>query len=681
MKPLEIACSALVILLLTSCANPVTQSEEMIRQGRVNEGLAKLEEAAHKNPDNVEYRVALFRNREAVVNDRLIRADALVAAHHLEEGESAYRDVLNLQAENARALAGLNDVAGIRRQDALLKDARKLLKDGKLEEAKSKLQAVLAESPNNPGALELRRALDESNSGVSTLTPHLAPPYQKLVSLEFRDAPLAQVFNALSMQTQLNFIFDKEVHADVRTTIFVRNVPLEEAINVLLVTNQLDKKVLNENTLLIYPNQPAKQKDYQELVIKSFYLANADAKVTLTMLKTLLKTRDMFIDEKLNLLIMRDTPEVVAMAEKLIAAQDKPEPEVMLDVEVLEVDRTRLLQLGILYPPSVTASLNSTTTSAAVAAGSTVVQTTQTNPLTLQSLRTVGAGDIGISNLAVTANLLKTDGDVKLLANPRIRVKNREKAKIHVGDRVPVITTTSSPTVGVSESVTYLDVGLKLEVEPNVYLDDDVGIKVDLEVSNIINTITNAAGTVTYQLGTREATTDLRTRNGETQILAGLINDNDTKSSSKIPGLGDLPWLGHLFSNDSDEHDKSEIVLLITPHIVRNVQVPEADTVEFSSGTESSLGAAPLEMRSGPVRAGTRSSEPESSDSTQPVRAGMRSAVPESAQPAPPPEDRDQGLTLSPDVNVPGGATSRGAIPQAPEASPLVPPGSTEVRQ
>jgi general secretion pathway protein D len=171
-------------------------------------------------------------------------------------------------------------------------------------------------------------------------------------------------------------------------------------------------------------------------------------------------------------------------------------------------------------------------------------------------------------------NLLATDSDNRLLANPKVRVKNREKAKVHIGQKVPVITTTSTANVGVSSSVSYLDTGLKLDVEPNIYLRDEVAIKVGLEVSNITQTL-NISGTVAYQLGTRNAATVLQIKNGETAILAGLIQDDDRVNAQKVPGLGDIPIVGRLFRNQSDDREKTEIILLITPRIVRTINWPQ----------------------------------------------------------------------------------------------------------
>jgi general secretion pathway protein D len=199
---------------------------------------------------------------------------------------------------------------------------------------------------------------------------------------------------------------------------------------------------------------------------------------------------------------------------------------------------------------------------------------------------------LNVSDPLIALNLRQQAGRTNVLANPRIRVKNKEKARIHIGDKVPVITTTAGATGFVSESVNYLDVGLKLEVEPLVHLEDDVGIKIGLEVSNISNEVKTAGGTVAYQVGTRNTATTLRLRDGETQVLAGLINDEDRRSATRVPGLARLPVVGRLFSNDSDTVNKTEIVLLITPRVIRNIERPGVRLEEFNSGTELEVGRA-----------------------------------------------------------------------------------------
>jgi general secretion pathway protein D len=456
---------------------------------------------------------------------------------------------------------------------------------------------VLAEDPNQAPARNLIKEIAQQSTAQKTMEPRLGAAFRKPISLEFRSAGLQAIFEVISRVTHINFVFDRDVSPDLRSTIFVKQTTIEDVLNLLLVTNQLRMRVLNENTVLIYPNTPVKTLAYQELSVRAFYLGNADVKQTLNMIKAIVKTKDVFIDEKLNMLVIRDTPEAIRLAAKLIAAQDRAEPEVMLEVEVLEVKRNRLLSLGIQYPNTFTALNIATQTTQTFQGGTAVVSSPAQvqNIMTLDTLANLGRGSIAVSPNP-QLNLKKEDGDVQILANPRIRVINKQKAKIHIGDKVPVITTTTTANAGVSQSVSYLDVGLKLEVEPQVFLDNDVGIKVGLEVSNIVREIQSGSGTLTYQIGTRNAETMLRLKDGETQILAGLISDEDRRSASKIPGLGDLPILGRLFSTHRNENNKTEIILLITPHIIRNLTPLDASSSEFLSGTEASIGGAPLAL-------------------------------------------------------------------------------------
>jgi len=199
-----------------------------------------------------------------------------------------------------------------------------------------------------------------------------------------------------------------------------------------------------------------------------------------------------------------------------------------------------------------------------------------------------------ITNPALVLNLKQQDGIVNVLANPRVRVKNREKAKILIGDKVPVVTTTATANVGVASSVSYLDVGLKLDVESTISLQDEVSMKLSLEVSTIVKEVKLQNGGLAYQVGTRTAATTLALRDGETQVLAGLINDEERTTLSKVPGLADLPWVGKLFTNYNVTHNKTEIALLITPRIVRNIARPGKSASELHFGTETTVGVAPL---------------------------------------------------------------------------------------
>ena len=572
--------AALAFLLAAGCAGRtvVDEARSRFNDGHGDEALALLQQAAKQNPNDLAVRGEYFRLRELMVAQWLAQAEVLRQAGQYEGAEALYRRVQAHDAANSRAAAGLAQIEADRRHRALVASAEQLVKAGKYREAQDVLRPVLTENPQQRDARRLQRSIDDKLVKPVIVTVQLRPSILKPISIELRDVTVRNVFEVLQRASGINFVFDRDVRTDQRTSIALRDATIEDAIRMALLTNQLEQKILNENTVFVFPNTPQKLREYQELVVKGFYLANADVKQTANMIRTLVKTRDVFIDEKINLLVIKDTPAAIRLAERLIAAQDLAEPEVMLEVEVLEVARTRLLDLGLQFPQSLAVSLvgaagtpGSVTLREWQNRNSDLVRLTFTDPLFLFSLH-------------------QHDDRNNVLANPRIRVKNKEKARIHIGDRVPVITTTVATGGFISESVTYLDVGLKLEVEPQIYLEDEVGIKVGLEVSNIGQTIKSTSGSLTYQIGTRNATTNLRLRDGETQVLAGLINDEDRRSADRVPGLGDLPIAGRLFSSTSETTNRTEIVLLITPRLQRTLARPDASSVEFAAGTEAQTG-------------------------------------------------------------------------------------------
>jgi len=568
--------------LLAACAvDPVKDARQQFEEGRREEALAALDKIAKEQPDNYAARAEYFRLRALMIAQSLAQAETLQLVGEFELAEALYQRVLGQDAANSRARAGLAQVETAKRHRSMIAAAEKLMKEQKYGEAEDTLRPVLTENPQHRGAQRLQRRIDEKLIKPPIATVQLRTTATKPISVELRDVNLRSVFDVISRASGIDFVFDRDVRADVRTSIVVRDATMEEAIRLILLSNQLEQKILNERTILVFPNTPQKLREYQELVVRTFYVANADVKQTANMIRTLLKTRDIFIDEKLNLLVIKDTPNAIRLAERLIAAQDLAEPEVMLEVEVLEVGRTRLLDLGLRYPDSVAWSL--------VGAGGTPGTLTLTEWLN----RSSGLVQLAVTNPLFLLTLRQQDGSTSVLANPRIRVKNKEKAKIHIGERLPVITTTAAATGGfVSESVSYLDVGLKLEVEPLIYLEDEVSIKVTLEVSNVVKEVRGTtSNSLAYQVGTRNAATTLRLRDGETQILAGLISDEDRRTASRVPGIGELPVVGRLFSATKDDVAKNEIVLLITPRLVRTLTRPDVHSIEFAAGTEASTGA------------------------------------------------------------------------------------------
>lgn len=568
-----------LLFLLAGCAAQMAHREGMalIADGKPEEGLSKLQQSTKDAPDNLEYRVHYLNAKEKVIARLLANAQREKATGHFDEAEVLYRHVLTLDPNNAQGNAGLIALEQARRHVKMLESVNALVAANDLGAAQQKLATILQENPQLADARMLLHQIEEKSGRNQVLTPALRKTFLKPVSLEFRDANLKQVLEALSRHSGLNFVLDKDVPANLMITTFLRQVSVEEALDVMLSTNNLDKRILNDTTLLIYPSTAAKQSEHQDLIVRNFYLANANAKEVANMLKTMLKAKNLYVDEKLNLLMMRDTPATIDLAEKLVATQDVSEPEVMLEVEVVEVQRSKLLNLGIQFPDQLTLTPLPSSTA-----------------LTLQDLKNLNSSRTGAAITPAIINLQDQVNDSNILANPRIRTHNREKAEIRIGDRVPVITTTSTSTGFVSESVQYVDVGLKLEVEPTIYPDDQVAIKMSLEVSSVVKQLTSKDGTVVYQIGTRNASTVLRLKDGETQILGGLINDNDTKNANRLPGLGDFPILGRLFSSQKDDTQKTELVLSITPRLVRGLAPPLLVPNKFWSGTENNPRLKPL---------------------------------------------------------------------------------------
>lgn len=576
----RMAAWCVISLLLSACAADRLHSEglALLAKGKPEEGVRALEQASAAATDNARYREDFLVHRAREVARLLTQGERDRSSGRLASAEAQFLTVLRIEPSNRQALAGLTALERSRDIERLVDEARQAMTSRDLDRAAKLARDAYRDDPSNKDASDMLRQIDELQASAGLTSPQLRTNLRKPISVQFRDASLRSVLDALARSSGVDFILDKDVRPDLRTTVLLRDTPLEEALGLILQSNSLAMKVLNTNAVLIYANSPDKVKEYQELIVRGFYLENADAGKTQLMLKSMLKVKDTWVDEKLNLLMVRDTPAAIRLAEKLIAMHDLAEPEVMLDVEVLEVKRSRLNELGVQW---------STQFSIAPLAG---------NPAVLSDLKGLDSSRLAVSVPSATLNLRRQLGDADILANPSIRARNRERAKILIGDKLPVTTNTATATGLISENIQYLDVGIKLEAEPTVHLQGDVAIRIALEVSSIVNEIRTPTGSLAYQIGTRSASTVLRLKDGETQILAGLISDEERRDASRVPALGDLPLVGRLFGRQKDEHQKTEIVLSITPHLVRNIERPAASGAEFWSGTEAVLSTSPLRL-------------------------------------------------------------------------------------
>jgi general secretion pathway protein D len=560
--PVNLFLQVCMAVILTSCAKGSLINQD---KGPLANDLSAKERQARLN-------------LEAKVIDLDYQSyEKAIARGDLNSAEASLQRLLNRVPGNIKAVDGLKRIERMRSHEELITQAETLVKQKDMEAAKTKLRVVLTEDPDNDKARKLLTQINNSMSAGS-LEVVLSPAFHKPISIDFQDANLKQIFTVIGQTAGLNFIFDKDVKLDQKTTITLKNSTVEAAIYSMLTVNQLEQQIMDSKTVMIYPNNPAKIKEYQQTVVKSFMLTNARAKGVAESLKTILKSREVVVDEKLNMLIVRDSPEALRLIEKIIALQDFPEPEVILELEVLEVSRDRMMNLGI-TPPG------------------TIGLTLLPDGAVLSDLARISQNNIKTTIDGASIKAIATESDVDTLASPRIRVINREKAKILIGKKLPTYTVTTTPQVGATAIstplVTYIDVGLKLEVEPTIFLNGEVAIKVSLEVTNIVGTKTICLDTILYTVGNRNASTTLRLKDGENQILAGLINNDTDRTVNKLPGLGDTPLLGKLFGSQANTDKKTEILLSITPRLVRNLQRQEASVNEFLGGTDSNLRLRP----------------------------------------------------------------------------------------
>jgi len=562
-------------LLLASCSNllPAQQNgDATLEQARIyaargqdEEAIQLLQPLVDAHPRQPQYKNWLTLLQEKKLQKQLQQADSLLLTQQYDAASEVYQQVLQLAPNNRAASDGMQKVQLARQHSIQLEQVKVAIEAEDLAGAEFGLRSILAEQPAHAAARQLFEQLEQKKNERTSVVRPLQSSLKKKVTLELKNTPIKNAFEYLGKAGDLNFSFDQELNEGIRVNVLLRDTPIEQVLEVILTSHQLGKKVLNSNTLLIYPQARAAQ--YEELFVRSFYLTHMDAKRALNMMKTVLRASDVYIDEKLNTLVMRDTMDRIKVAEKLIASQDLNEPEVMLEVEVMEINRRNLENLGIQYPTQIGVGVQGN------AAGSSSGTQPQAGKLTLTELRNFngGLGVFSINDPAIVLNLLHQDTDTNLLASPKIRVKNRDRAKIHVGDKIPVLTSVASAQGFVSQNVNYIEVGIKLDVEPVIQMQDQVSIKVGMEVSNITDQVTTSSGVLAYTIGSRNANTTLQLRNNETQILAGLFRDDEQKTRRKVPGLGNLPLIGKLFSSNNEDKRKNEIVLLITPRIMHNL--------------------------------------------------------------------------------------------------------------
>jgi general secretion pathway protein D len=543
-------------LLAGGCAASaaLSRGRDFEQRQEYDAAVAEYTQAVRKDPNNTEARLALDRAKLRASQDHFQRGRRLDATGKYEQALVEFEAAAELNPSDGEV-------------------------DNAVRETRNKLRAKIAVS--REGKTELQSLIDRTRALPA---PGLDLPADVKMpeSLFFSGAGSRLVFMAIGKIADISIGFDAAFR-EAPVTIDLRNTTLRDALNAVGDQTRTFYRVTAPRTVLIIPDTPAKRREYEEEVVRVFYLSNADLKETMDLLRMVLDARRISPVTGTNALTVKDTPERIDAASRLLTAIDKARPEVIIDVELLEVDRTRLQEYGLQIASPGSPGLNG-------AVG--VAPDVATNPptISLQSLRNLTQADVLFANLPnLYYRLLKTDTNTRTLANPQLRTMEGVTAQARFGERVPVPVTTFQPVaqgglpIQPTTSFQYENIGVNIDITPRTHHEDEVTLALRVMVQAVSGT--GFGGLPTF--ANREINTQIRLRDGETNMLAGLIRDEERRTLDGIPGLSDLPVLGRIFGHHKTEINQSDIILTLTPHIIRVLDVDEADLRAFRVGRDS----------------------------------------------------------------------------------------------
>jgi len=603
-----IKISCLILVLMSIGCSPgrtaFDKAQQLERDGMFDESVIKYAEAININPDMSEYRLRFLKASEAAAKVHLEAGDKLLADAKYDQAYGEYQKAVAMDASLDRAKQQSERLLKLRNSIAAYNEGAALEKENKPKEAIRSYQKALNLNPENKEAGDALEKLMKTRR-VKSESFELNLKSTKPITLKFKDAKLKDVFNIITQLSGINFIFDEGVK-DTTVTIYLENATFQQALDIISGMQKLNRKVLNETTIIVFPKTPDKAKQYEDLYVQTFFLNKLDAKKAVNLIRTMLQVKKIYVNEEMNTLVIRDTYDVIEVARRILEANDVPDAEVVLEVEVIELAKKNTESFGLALSKysigyaTVGPSGNFlsdtllTTSSIGVSGSSSTVNAsgsaTVTRADTSQLVNLFKWGDYSgfITVPSATFNFGKTLGNAETLSNPKMRVKNREKAKFNVGTRVPITTTSSNGVGNYNVNVQYVDVGVKINAEPTIQLNNDVNIKLGLEVSSILSKerVGTDGNTTVATIGTRNLDTVLSLKDGETSIIGGLIQDTKGQNSNKVAFLGDIPVIGPLFASHDNSGDKTELILAITPRIVRGIAVSEPEISSFWSGLE-----------------------------------------------------------------------------------------------
>ncbi len=633
----------IVAITAAGCAagRAFRQGEEAARLGDWDTAVLHYRKAVQEAPDRPDYKIQLERAMQNAALDHLARAYDLEGKGQLDPALKEYRKALEYDLTNRIA-------------------------SSKAAELERKIREQVEAARPKPKIEELR----EKARQISP-EPILNPARREPLKVVFNNASVRDILNVIGSTAGINVIYDQQADTAVSRgfTINVEGVTLEEALNQVLTANQLFYKVVNPRTIIVIPDIPAKRLQYEELVIKTFFLSHADATELTTMINQVARLPGVqpavMANKTANTITIRTTAALAAVIERVIRANDKPRAEILLDVEILEVNRTRLKEYGLNLSNYAVNLFFSPEQPPTTGTGGTT-----TAPFNLNTIsQGISTADFYLAVPTAIVRFLETDSNTRILAKPQLRGAEGQKLTLNLGQQVPVLSTVFGAAAAggfatiPQSSFNYRDVGVNLEMEPRVSYEGEIILTLGIEVSALGPSL-EVAGQSVPSFQTRRVSTRLRLREGESNLLAGLIQQNERKAISGFPGLIRVPVFKQLFSGNRNESEENDIVMLITPHIVRTHELTAEDLAPIFIGTQGNIGLGGPPQLIAP----------------QPIPEGQETAIDPGPGVTGQPGTR-QGVPVGPEAGAtPGGVPQTGrpgiapGTPVAPTPGPLPAP-------
>jgi general secretion pathway protein D len=564
---LRAAAVAAVAVLLAGCGagRAYGRGEGAARAGDWDAAVEHYRRAVQEDPDRVDYQIALERAMLAASAQHLDQARVLEVRGLLEDALREYRRASQYDPSNRQI-------------------------GGKVLEMERRIRDLAEAQRPTPTIQQLQQAARQ------TPEPLLNPASRDPIDVIFNNASLRDILNSMGMSTGINVTFERD-YQDRSYTIQLRGVTFEQALNQILAANQLFYKVINERTIMVIPDNAQKRALYEEQVIRTFFVSHSDATELAQILNGIVRIPALAVAPQIvanktnNTITVRASANIVAIIERVVEQNDNPKAEVIIDVQILEVNRSRAKLFGIDLTSYAMGLAFSPETDPRTADGGLTPQPFNLNTIT----RGISTADFYLSVPSAVVNFLETDSQTRLIAKPQLRGSEGQEITLNLGDEIPVPSTTFTPVAqgGANfnplTSFNYRPVGVIVRVTPRVTFDGDIILNLMVESSTLGQDI-NIAGQNLPSFGSRKIETRLRLRDGESNLLAGLLREEERRSLQGIPGLLRLPVLRNLLASNDTEITQTDIIMLLTPRIVRTQELTLADVSPIFIGSQQSLG-------------------------------------------------------------------------------------------